>query len=132
MNRVVGLFVALVMAMGVARADGTMGMAVNPSFHNSGFSDVLLPVIEKGLSLTVQLLVVGNGQALRLGRANDVDAILVHSRQAEQAFVTDGDGTHRRELYLRSAGEHRQIRDATLEMASEEHARHGRKGAGYR
>ena len=98
MNRIVSLIAALIMATGIARAEETMRMAVTTSFHNSGLSDVLLPVIEEDLGLTVQLLVVGTGQALRLGRAGDVDAILVHSRRAEEAFVADGYGPHRREI----------------------------------
>ena len=76
----------------------TMRMAVTTSFHNSGLSDVLLPEIRADLDLDVQLLVVGTGQALRLGKAGDVDAILVHSRSAEEAFVAEGYGTHRREI----------------------------------
>jgi tungstate transport system substrate-binding protein len=75
-----------------------MKMAVTTSFYNSGLSDVLLPAIETDLGLEVQLLVVGTGQALKLGAAGDVDAILVHSRQAEEAFLAAGDGTHRREI----------------------------------
>ncbi len=73
-------------------------LAVTTSFHNSGLSDVLLPAIKEDLDLTVKLLVVGTGQALRLGQAGDVDAILVHSRQAEEAFLAAGYGTHRREI----------------------------------
>lgn len=75
-----------------------MRMAVTTSFHNSGLSDVLLPKIKEDLNLEVQLLVVGTGQALTLGRAGDVDAVLVHSRKAEEAFVAEGYGTHRREI----------------------------------
>ena len=75
-----------------------MKMAVTTSFHNSGLSDVLLPAIEEDLGLEVQLLVVGTGQALRLGAAGDVDAILVHSKKAEEAFLAEGNGTHRREI----------------------------------
>lgn len=75
-----------------------MKMAVTTSFHNSGLSEVLLPVIKEDLGLDVQLLIVGTGQALRLGAAGDVDAILVHSRKAEEAFLADGNGTHRREI----------------------------------
>ena len=41
-------------------------------------------------------------------------------------------GRMRGERFLCLAGEHRLIRDATLNMASEEHARHRRKGAGHR
>ena len=73
-------------------------MAVTTSFYNSGLSEVLLPQIRADLGLDVQLLVVGTGQALKLGEQGDVDAILVHSRQAEQAFIDAGFGTHRREI----------------------------------
>jgi len=73
-------------------------MAVTTSFHNSGLADVLLPEIKKDLGLEVQLLVVGTGQAIRLGEAGDVDAVLVHSKAAEEGFVASGHGLHRREI----------------------------------
>ncbi len=76
----------------------TLRMAVTTSFHNSGLSDILLPEIVKGTGLDVQLIIVGTGQAIRLGEAGDVDAILVHSRRAEDAFIAAGHGTHRREI----------------------------------
>jgi tungstate transport system substrate-binding protein len=75
-----------------------MKMAVTTSFHNSGLSDILIPEIKKDTGIDVYLLVVGTGQALKLGRAGDVDAILVHSRQAEEKFVEEGYSTHRREI----------------------------------
>lgn len=75
-----------------------MKLAVTTSFNNSGLSDVLLPEIKKDLDLDVQLLVVGTGQALKLGRSGDVDAILVHSKAAEEDFIREGFGTHRREI----------------------------------
>lgn len=81
----------------IAKAE-TVRLAVTTSFNNSGLSDVLLPKIQTDLDLTVNLLVVGTGQALKLGRAGDVDAILVHSKKAEEAFVKEGYGTHRREI----------------------------------
>ncbi|WP_370232109.1 substrate-binding domain-containing protein [Cognatishimia sp.] len=75
-----------------------MTLAVTTSFHNSGLSDVLLPEIKSDLDLDVHLLVVGTGQALRLGASGDVDAILVHSKSAEEAFVDSAAGTHRTEI----------------------------------
>ena len=92
---------ALALAMvwaGAAQAQDSLRLAVTTSFHNSGLAEVLLPEIQADLGLAVQLLVVGTGQALRLGKAGDVDAILVHSRAAEEAFVAAGYGTHRREI----------------------------------
>lgn len=90
--------VALAALMGLPALADDMKMAVTTSFHNSGLSDVLLPEIKKDLGLDVHLLVVGTGQALRLGEAGDVDAVLVHSRKAEEKFVSDGHGTKRREI----------------------------------
>ncbi len=80
-----------------ARAE-TLRMAVTTSFYNSGLSAVLLPAIRADLDLEVELIVVGTGQALKLGEAGDVDAVLVHARAAEDAFVAAGFGTHRREI----------------------------------
>ncbi|KPA19936.1 PBP superfamily domain protein [Shimia sp. SK013] len=95
--RVVLAAAALVVTGGVAAAEA-MKMAVTTSFHNSGLADVLLPEIKADLGLEVHLLVVGTGQAIRLGEAGDVDAILVHSKKAEDAFVAGGFGTHRTEI----------------------------------
>ena len=76
----------------------TLRMAVTTSFYNSGLSDILLPAIKADLDMNVELIVVGTGQALRLGEAGDVDAILVHARAAEDRFVDGQYGTHRREI----------------------------------
>jgi len=73
-------------------------LAVTTSFANSGLAEVLLPQIEKDTGITVRLLVVGTGQALALGAAGDVDAVLAHSRAAEDAWLAEGNGTHRREI----------------------------------
>lgn len=88
---------AFVAVSGPSIAD-TMKLAVTTSFQNSGLADVLLPEISADTDVEVQLIVVGTGQAIRLGMAGDVDAILVHSRKAEKAFMDAGFGTHRREI----------------------------------
>ncbi|ANP37453.1 sulfate ABC transporter substrate-binding protein [Phaeobacter gallaeciensis] len=93
---VLGVVASAVMA--TASFAEEMKMAVTTSFHNSGLAEILLPEIKKDLDLDVQLLVVGTGQAIRLGEAGDVDAILVHSKKAEERFLAGGNGTHRREI----------------------------------
>ena len=82
---------------GCAHAE-VVKLAVTTSFENSGLADVLVPAVYEALDIESQLLVVGTGQALRLGQAGDVDAVLVHARTAEEAFVDAGHGTHRREI----------------------------------
>ncbi|MEM6759511.1 MAG: substrate-binding domain-containing protein [Pseudomonadota bacterium] len=97
MMRVLAVLVTLIWGTAPVRAD-VLRLAVTTSFQNSGLADVLVPQAEADLAIDVQLLVVGTGQALRLGRSGDVDAILVHARAAEEAFVAEGHGTHRREI----------------------------------
>ena len=43
-------------------------------------------------------MAVGTGHALRLGERGDVDAVLVHDRPSELAFVAEGHGIARREV----------------------------------
>lgn len=95
MIRVLAVFFCLI---GTASHSKSMKLAVTTSFHNSGLSNVLLPVLLEDTGLEVQLLVVGTGQALRLGKAGDVDAILVHSRADEDGFVDEGFAPYRREI----------------------------------
>lgn len=97
MIRLLGILATFILTTS-AHAQDVLRMAVTTSFHNSGLAEVLLPEIQADTGIEVQLLVVGTGQALRLGRAGDVDAILVHSKTAEEAFVAEGFGTHRREI----------------------------------
>ncbi|WP_116132732.1 substrate-binding domain-containing protein [Tropicimonas sp. IMCC34043] len=92
------LALVMVLLAGTAMAADRMRMAVTTSFENSGLAEVMLPEVLKDLDLEVQLLVVGTGQAIRLGEAGDVDAVLVHSRPAEEAFVANGHARHRTQI----------------------------------
>lgn len=89
--------VAALMTSTAAMAE-EMKMAVTTSFANSGLADVLLPEIKEDTGIDVQLLIVGTGQALALGAAGDVDAVLVHSKAAEEKWLAEGNGTHRTEI----------------------------------
>jgi len=73
-------------------------LAVTTSFANSGLAEVLLPAILADTGINLQLLVVGTGQALKLGETGDVDAVLVHARAAEDQWLAAGNGSHRREI----------------------------------
>ena len=88
--------------VGIATATSAVAekvrLAVTSSFHNSGLSDHIIPHIETDLEIDIQLIVVGTGQALKLGENGDVDAILVHSKPDEKEFVKKGFANHRREI----------------------------------
>jgi tungstate transport system substrate-binding protein len=95
MMRVLILCLGLIASSAAAE---NLRIAVTTSFENSGLADVLLPAIAADTGIDVQMLVVGTGQALRLGEAGDVDAVLVHARAAEDAFVAAGYAPYRREI----------------------------------
>ncbi len=97
MRPVLHILLAMVLLAGAARAE-RLRLAVTTSFYNSGLSEILRPAIREDLGFELDLVVVGTGQALRLGEAGDVDALLVHARAAEEAFVRAGFGSHRREI----------------------------------
>lgn len=73
-------------------------MSTTTSTENSGLLDVLLPPFEKQFNVTVDVIAVGTGKALKLGENGDVDIVLVHARAAEDAFVAKGFGVNRRDV----------------------------------
>jgi tungstate transport system substrate-binding protein len=81
-----------------ASADMRLKLATTTSTDNSGLLDVLLPPFEKMLNVRVDVIAVGTGKALALGRNGDVDIVLVHARSAEDQFVKEGYGVNRRDV----------------------------------
>ncbi len=70
-------------------------LATTTSTYDSGLLDYLLPPFEAKWSVDVQVIAVGTGQALALGKTGDCDVVMVHARSQEDAFVNDGYGVHR-------------------------------------
>ena len=95
-----GRIAAALLLLGFASAAQAevLKLAVTTSFRNSGLAERLVPEIQRDTAMEIRLLVVGTGQALRLGAAGDVDAVLTHAKAAEERFVAEGHGVHRREI----------------------------------
>ena len=70
-------------------------MSSTTSVDNTGLLRAILPPFEEKTGIKVQVLAVGTGQALKLAEMGDVDAVFVHDRIAEEAFVSAGYGIHR-------------------------------------
>jgi tungstate transport system substrate-binding protein len=79
-------------------AQERLKMSTTTSTDNSGLLDVLLPPFEKMFDVRVDVIAVGTGKALMLGRNGDVDIVFVHARSAEDKFVADGFGVNRRDV----------------------------------
>jgi len=73
----------------------TLKVSSTTSVDNTGLLTAILPHFEKRTGIKVQVLAVGTGQALKLAELGDVDAVFVHDRIAEEAFVAAGYGIHR-------------------------------------
>jgi len=77
-------------------AKGTMVMATTTSTRDTGLLDVLVPAFERATDCSVKTVAVGSGQALKLGEQGNADVLLVHSPDAEEAFMKAGHGLSRR------------------------------------
>lgn len=73
-----------------ASQDQELVLATTTSTYDSGLLDAILPDFEAKTGISVQVVAVGTGQALALGRAGDADVLLVHARHLEDEFVAEG------------------------------------------
>ena len=64
--------------------------ASTTSTQNSGLFEYLLPLFKKDTSIEVQVIAVGTGAALRLGKKGDVDVVLVHAKDLELQMAAEG------------------------------------------
>ena len=68
------------------------------STENSGLYDRILPVFEAASGITVHVVAVGTGQAIKNAANCDGDVLLVHAKEAEERFVAEGGGVRRFDL----------------------------------
>lgn len=76
----------------------TLRLATTTSTRDSGLLDILLPPFERAAGCRIETIAVGTGAALRLGAVGDVDAVIVHARDAEEAFLAAGHATRHEEF----------------------------------
>ena len=102
--RVLGwLLLAVVLACGLSVAcDGDNGynedeliLATTTSLNDSGLLDELVPIFEEEEGITVKIISVGTGAALRMGAEGNADVLLTHAPPSEQKLVEAGDVTSR-------------------------------------
>jgi len=94
---VLSLVVVIVLCMSLfsttacsSSAPGTIVLATTTSTDDSGLLDFLLPYFTEETGWVVQVISVGTGAALQLGRDGEADVLLVHARAQEDQFVADG------------------------------------------
>lgn len=103
MKRIFPLALAAALAGGLtlalslpAQADDTsIILQSTTSTANSGLYDHLLPKFSEKTGITVNVVAVGTGQAIKNAQNGDGDVLLVHAKPAEERFVADGFGVRR-------------------------------------
>jgi len=88
----------LIAARTVAAEDRSITLASTTSTEQSGLFDYLLPICRQQTGIDVHVVAVGTGQALAIGKRGDADALLVHDRVGEDAFIAGGFGIDRRDV----------------------------------
>lgn len=85
------LFIALYLTAGLsAYAETRIRCASTTSTQNSGLFDYILPLFEKKTGIRIDVVAVGTGAALGIGKRGDADLVFVHAKEDELKLVKDG------------------------------------------
>jgi len=75
--------------------DRSIIVASTTSTEQSGLFGFMLPRFSARTGIRVNVVAVGTGQALDIGRRGDADVVFVHDRPAEEKFMAEGFGVKR-------------------------------------
>jgi tungstate transport system substrate-binding protein len=78
-----------------AAAQERLRLATTTSTENSGLLAVLNQPFEQRHGVRVDVIAVGSGKAMKLGENGDVDVILAHAPDLEEAYMAAGFGVER-------------------------------------
>lgn len=80
----------LLLAPGTVSAATRIKCASTTSTQNSGLFDYLLPLFDKKTGIKVDVVAVGTGAAIEIGKRGDADVVLVHAKNQELKAVEEG------------------------------------------
>jgi tungstate transport system substrate-binding protein len=81
-----------------AVAETRIKCASTTSTQNSGLFDYLLPIFEKKTGIKVDVVAVGTGAAIEIGKRGDADVVMVHAKEQELKAVQEGAFVNRHDL----------------------------------
>ena len=94
---IISVFSGIFLATG-AIANNTVLLQSTTSTKNSGLYDYILPIFKQDTGITVNVVAVGTGAAIKNAMNCDGDVLLVHSRKRENIFVAKGYAKRRYDL----------------------------------
>jgi tungstate transport system substrate-binding protein len=71
-------------------AETRIRMASTTSTQNSGLFDYLLPIFEKKTGTKIDVVAVGTGASIEIGKRGDADIVFVHAKELELKAVEEG------------------------------------------
>jgi len=89
---------AIMVAAGSASAETRIKCASTTSTQNSGLFDYLLPQFEKQTGIKVDVVAVGTGASIEIGKRGDADVVLVHAKDLELKAVEEGFFVNRHDI----------------------------------
>lgn len=81
---------AAILYTGAALAETHIKVASTTSTQNSGLFDYLLPIFEKKTGIKVDVVAVGTGAAIEIGKRGDADMVMVHAKEQELKALEEG------------------------------------------
>ncbi len=98
-SRIPYLLVALLALLACsekATDEGELLLVTTTSVRDSGLLAALLPAFQERTGVRAQIIAVGSGAALRMGRDGNADVLLTHAPDGEKALVASGAAISRR------------------------------------
>ena len=81
---------AIMLMTTTAFAETRIRCASTTSTQNSGLFDYLLPLFEKKTGVKIDVVAVGTGAAIEIGKRGDADVVFVHAKEQELKAVEEG------------------------------------------
>lgn len=90
MRKIVVLALTFTLVCTAALAETRIKMASTTSTQNSGLFDYLLPLFEMKAGIKIDVVAVGTGASIEIGKRGDADIVFVHAKEQELQAVQEG------------------------------------------
>jgi tungstate transport system substrate-binding protein len=84
------LILCAMIGINAASAETRIRCASTTSTQNSGLFEYLLPIFEKKTGIKIDVVAVGTGAAIEIGKRGDADFVFVHAKEQELKAVEEG------------------------------------------
>lgn len=84
------ILILAIFIVSTALAETRIRCASTTSTQNSGLFDYILPLFEKKTDIKVDVIAVGTGAAIEIGKRGDADVAFVHAKEQELKAVAEG------------------------------------------